>query len=76
MNSIFSHIVKSPLKGINIDHNMLENTFHFKRAIAELYDSSIKGTIARNKMWCTFYAVLWIYYQDKKEEEIHLLTSI
>ena len=28
---------------------MLENTFHFKRAIAELYDSSIKGAVARNK---------------------------
>ena len=28
---------------------MLENTFHFKRTIAELYDSSVKGAIARNK---------------------------
>ena len=33
MNSFFSKFVK----------------FHFKRAIAELYDSSIKGAIARNK---------------------------
>ena len=46
MNSVFSHIVKSPLRGISREH-MLEN--NFKRAIAELYDSSVKGAIARNK---------------------------
>ena len=49
MNSIFSHIVKSPLRGISREHMLENNTFHFKRAIAELYDSSVKGTIARNK---------------------------
>ena len=45
MNSISSHIVKSPLRGISREH-ILEN----ERAIAELYDSSVKGAIARNKI--------------------------
>ena len=39
----------SPSREFLFLKHLLENNIHFQQAIAELYDSSVKGTIARNK---------------------------